>query len=149
MIFLAEPVSLQLKATHKTDATQQNSGQMHFLGADSPTAPCSRLKREVTMVGWLDALCSASDFLRKAGGCIFLVANLTNQIFTGMSYLTRRLHAQTSFDVRKHVQPVTHPMFGSFICCSQKCERVLPLARLDLRPKGRESDTHPMSYSKG
>ena len=66
MIFLAESVSLQLKATHKTDATQQNSGQMHFLGANSPTAPCPSLKREVTMVGWLDARCSASDFFKES-----------------------------------------------------------------------------------
>ena len=33
--------------------------------------------------GWLDGRrCSASDFLRKAGGCNFLVANPTNQLFT-------------------------------------------------------------------
>ena len=35
---------------------------------------CARL------AGWM--VCSASDFLRKAGGCNFLVANPTNQLFT-------------------------------------------------------------------
>ena len=45
--------------------------------------PCFRFASSSNDAGcaWLDGR-SASDFLRKAGGCNFLVANPTNQLFT-------------------------------------------------------------------